>query len=240
MENRPAIVILHGWGSSSRSWEKVAEVLEGEGFSVFVPNLPGFGGTKPPKKNWGTDEYGEWVTKYIEMINRENIILLGHSFGGRIAIRLGAQGNISNVIGLILVGAAGIRHYRAKEQAAGWAARKAKFLKTIPGYEYLRWFFYRFVLRKKDYFEARGMMREVLKRVVGEDLAPLLKEIKLPTLIIWGERDKMTPLEDGYLMSQEINGSSLRIVPNAGHALNLEKPEELAEIIINSLKTQDG
>ena len=240
MENRPVIVILHGWGSSSRSWEMVAETLEADGFSVFVPNLPGFGGTKPPKKNWGTNEYGEWVVKYIEMINRENIILLGHSFGGRVAIRLAAQNRINGVIGLILVGAAGIRHYNSREQVASWAAKRAKTLKAIPGYGYLRWFFYRFILRKKDYFEARGIMREVLKRVVEEDITPLLKDIKLPTLIIWGERDKMTPLEDGYLMSQKISDSSLKIVPNAGHALNLEKPNELAEIITNSLKAQNG
>ncbi|MFH0792356.1 MAG: alpha/beta hydrolase [bacterium] len=240
MENRPAIVILHGWGSSSRSWERVRDFLEMGGFSVFVPNLPGFGGTKPPKKNWGVADYGEWVKRYIETINRDNITLLGHSFGGRIAIKMVAQSQPASISNLILVDTAGIRHFNTREQVASWAAKKAKMFKSFPGYEYLRWFFYRFILRKKDYFEARGIMKEVLKRVIEEDMTPLLKDIKIPTLIVWGERDKMTPLEDGYLMSREIVGSLIRIIPQAGHAVNLERPEELAEIIINYLKTQNG
>jgi len=240
MENRPVIVILHGWPSSSRSWERVKGLLEADGFSVFVPNLPGFGGTKPPKKNWGVSEYSEWVNKYIETINHSHIILLGHSFGGRVAIKMVAQNQTGRIFKLILVDAAGIRHFNTREQAASWVAKRAKMFKSLPGYGYLRWFFYRLILRKKDYFEARGIMREVLKRVIEEDLTPLLKDIKIPTLIIWGERDKMTPLEDGYLMSREINGSSIKIIPQAGHAVNLERPEELTNIVINYLNIQNG
>jgi pimeloyl-ACP methyl ester carboxylesterase len=241
MEKRPVIVILHGWGSSSRSWEKVAMLLEEAGFSVYVPNLPGFGGTKPPKKNWGVGDYGKWVSDYIETINQDNVILLGHSFGGRISIKMAAEKYCPRVSGLILVGAAGIRHFNTREQAASWAAKKSRMFKSLPGYQYLRWFFYRFILRKKDYYEARGIMREILKRVVEEDMMPYLEEINIPTLLVWGERDKMTPLSDGYLMSRKITGSSLKIIPQAGHAVNLEKPEELVRIIINSLSSNyDG
>ncbi len=239
MDNRPAILILHGWPSSSRSWVKVKELLETEGFSVFVPDLPGFGETKPPKKNWGINEYAEWVVKYAETIGGGNLVLIGHSFGGRIAIKIAAN-KLITISNLILIDAAGVRHLDAKEKAASWIARKAKSLKSLPGYGHLRWFFYRFILRKKDYYEARGIMREILKMVIEEDLAPSLKDINIPTLIIWGERDKMTPLKDGYLMSREINGSSIRIVPQAGHALNLEKPDDLANIIINYLNSQNG
>src|SRR3989344_6646864 len=85
---RPMIV-LHGWGSNSARWEKVAELLGEKNIQVFVPDLPGFGQTPEPKTAWDLNNYVEWVKEFSEKIPELNhgFFLLGHSFGGSLAVK---------------------------------------------------------------------------------------------------------------------------------------------------------
>ncbi len=100
------ILILHGWGGSSKSWKAVKEILEKEGFKVYNPDFPGFGQEADPPQPWSIADYTDWIKKYSEREGISQFFLLGHSFGGRVATKFAAQ-NPEKIMGLILVGSAG-------------------------------------------------------------------------------------------------------------------------------------
>ncbi|PIS38775.1 MAG: hypothetical protein COT34_01945 [Candidatus Nealsonbacteria bacterium CG08_land_8_20_14_0_20_43_11] len=232
------IVILHGWGSSSHSWLRAKALLEAKGYNALTPDLPGFGRMKPPLRSWRIDDYVEWVKDFLTDLELDRVFLLGHSFGGRIAIKLAAK-YPELFAGLILVSAGGIKHKKTPWQAfLFYLAKIGGFLYIFSFFPFFRRLFYRFIVRRRDYFEADGVMRETFKKVIEEDLAPLLKEISVPTAIIWGEKDKMTPVSDGQLMNTEIKSSVLTIIPENGHALNLDASEKLVAAIIEFLRRQ--
>jgi len=223
------LIILHGWQSSKERWQKVKENIKNDEIEVITPDLPGFKPETELKKPWNLDNYVEWLKDFSQ--DREKFFLLGHSFGGRVAIKFASR-YPEKLYGLILVSAAGIK----KELTISKITPLFKKLSFLPGYQFLRKLFYRYILRRTDYFEAQGPLKETIKNILEEDLTPFLKEIKVPVLIIWGERDKITPLSDAWLIKKEIKFSQLEILPDIGHTPHLENPELLAQKIKEFLK----
>jgi pimeloyl-ACP methyl ester carboxylesterase len=236
------LLILHGWDGSSNSWVDVQKILASQGLKVIVLDLPGFGKSKSPFYPWGVADYSELVLKFINKIGLEKVNLMGHSFGGRIAIKF-AVSHPEKLKKLILCASAGVKHPLTLSQLIilkisivgnfFFSKRPLKRLKDIA-----QNFFYTF-LRHKDYIKAKGVMKETLKKVLEEDLKPELFQIKANTLLIWGEKDKAVPLEDAHLMKKSIPQSFLEIIPGASHTPNLEVPEKVADIVINFLKPHE-
>lgn len=235
----PAILILHGWGGSSDSWIKVQEILAKQGYKVICPDFPGFGKSNTPPEPWGVDDYVKWVNNFVHFQNLEKFSLLAHSFGGRIGIRFATK-YPEKLNNLILCDSAGIKHPPLPHQRIFWILAK------IGNALFSRKPFIRFkdgarnalytMARRKDYLKADGTMKETIKQILADDLISNLPQIKLPTLIIWGQRDRMVPLKDAYTMREKIKNSELVILPKVGHSLHLEVPEKLAEIILNFLR----
>lgn len=226
------LIILHGWGASSKSWLKVKKILENQGYIVFTPDLPGFGLTPVPTSPWTVDDYTRWVNDFSEKQNISQFFLLGHSFGGRIAIKYAVK-YPQKIQGLILLGAAGIKQ---KEPFISKITPLLKVFSFLPGYQFLRKIFYKYILGKTDYLELRGVMRETFKKILEENLTPYLPQIKAPSLILWGKKDKITPITDAYLMKEKIKNSKLEISENIGHSPHLKDPEILSEKILDFLK----
>ena len=234
------LFILHGWQSSKEKWQKVKEILEKEGIRVIVPDIPGFKPETRLNKTWNLDDYVEWFkdflfkkrTTYPEL--REGFFLLGHSFGGRLAIKFATK-YPQKIEGLILVSAAGIKRNSFSKEFLGLGAKVAKDLKIeeVPVirdfWQLFKKFFYRYILRKTDYLEAKGALKETIKNILDEDLTPLLDKISVPTLILWGKKDKITSLKDALLMKEKIKNSKLKILERIGHNIYLENPELLAQ-----------
>jgi pimeloyl-ACP methyl ester carboxylesterase len=97
-----------------------------------------------------------------------------------------------------------------------------------------RSFFYAF-LRNKDYVKAKGTMKETIIKVLEEDLSPELPKIKVKTLIVWGQADKMVPIKYGYVFKEKIIDSEMEVIPKIGHSPHIEVPGKLADIILNFL-----
>jgi len=234
------ILILHGWGSSAKKWSQVKNLLEFQGYRVFVPDLPGFGENPAPSEAWSLDDYVDWLEKYCEQQNLSQFFLLGHSFGGRIAIKF-ANKYPEKIKGLILCSAAGITPpAKIKIFIFNFLSKMGKLIFSLP---FLRIFqgvarkFIYFLSGNKDYYFLQDkIMKETFKKVIREDLTNYLPQIKIPTLIVWGEKDKITPLSDAYKMHQEIKNSVLEIIPQGKHAFYFQFPEKLTEIILNFLK----
>jgi pimeloyl-ACP methyl ester carboxylesterase len=136
-----------------------------------------------------------------------------------------------------LVSAAGIKNAPFYKKILGLGALTAKKLKIerIPFlkdfWEIFRKFFYYYILRKTDYLQASGFLKETIKNILNEDLTSLLDKISVPTLIIWGGKDRITPVKDAYLMERKIKNSTLEILKNVGHTPYLENPQILAQKI---------
>lgn len=227
------LVILHGWGASARSFDKIKGLLEQKGISVFVFDLPGFGSELAPKEAWSVDDYVEWARKRIE--NEGKIILFGHSFGGRIAIKFAAK-YPEKLAGLILCDAAGVTpRPKIKIAVFNFLSKIGNAIFSLPFLKFLqplaRKFVYWLSGERDYYYLKKSVMQKTFRLVIEENLRPHLTEIHVPTLIVWGEKDRMTPLNDAYTIHNGIAGSKMEILKNIGHNPHLECPEKLAEII---------
>ncbi len=234
----PAILILHGWGGSSSSWSKVKTRIAENGYNVICPDFPGFGKSQVPETTWGISEYVKWTRDFIKSLNLNKVFIMGHSFGGRIAISLAAH-YPESVEALILCSAAGIKHdpdFKTKI-----IFKLAKIWNTIFSLRLLagikdkaRDFFYIF-LRHKDYVKANLAMKEIMKKVLAEDLSPLLSKIKVETLIVWGDKDKIVSPKDALIFKEKIEKSRVEFLSGIGHSPHLEDPEKLTDIILKFL-----
>jgi len=232
-EGKP-FLILHGWGSNSERWENVAQFVSQEGFKVIVPNLPGFGRSDPLPVPWDTNKYIDWIEQFIKQMNLGDFYLLGHSFGGALASKLAVK-HAQEIKKLFLVSAACVRKKTTKKNLFTKVSKIIKLFYFLPLYSYFRKAVYKFIIRKSDYLYVEGVMKETYLNVVAEDLSFHLPFIKIPTIIIWGDEDDSTPIEDGYFINKQIKNSKFVIIPGAGHDLNRKQPEALAGEIINNL-----
>jgi pimeloyl-ACP methyl ester carboxylesterase len=226
-------VILHGWGSNSDRWTLVAELISQKGFKVIVPDLPGFGQSDALSMPWDTNKYINWMEGFVKELNLGDFYLLGHSFGGALASKIAVK-HAQEVRRLFLVSAACVRKKTAKKSLFKKASKIIKLFYFIPYYGFLRKAIYKFIIRKSDYIYVEGIMKETYLNVVAEDLSFHLPFIKVPAIVIWGDKDEFTPLDDGYFIEKQIKNSKLIVIPGAGHDLNRKQPEILAEKVINN------
>lgn len=209
-KSKKSVVILHGWGHRGTLWKSLAEKL---GKNAIVFDLPGFGDEPLVSPNWGVPEYAEWVRKKID--KNQNTILIGHSFGGRVAAEIAGK-NPKWLGGLVLSGAPCI--YRPS-LGTKIKIRIYKSLKTfLP--KNLKALFY-----TTDLTEAREKgLEKVFRKVVVYDQTDDLRKIKVPVLLIWGENDQVVPLRIAREMNELIRGSNLKIIEGAGHNSYFDNP----------------
>jgi pimeloyl-ACP methyl ester carboxylesterase len=136
---------------------------------------------------------------------------------------------------LFLVSAACVRKKTNKKKSFAVLAKFAKLFSFVPFYSFFRKAIYKFIIRKSDYVYVDGTLKQTYLNVVSEDLSFHLPFIKVPTVIIWGQKDASTPIEDAHFINKQIKNSKLIIIPEAGHDLNRKQPEILANKIIENL-----
>jgi len=224
------ILILHGWGSRAENWSRVKELLENQGYKVFVPDLPGFGENSPLSRAWAIDDYVEWVSDFCEKNNLSQFFLLGHSFGGAVAVKFSLK-YPEKVKKMFLVASSGIRRKTIKKEILKKIANFLKFFSFLPFYSSIRKIFYKIVIQKSDYPYTEGIMKETYLKIINEDISSCFSEVSVPTIIIWGDKDDVLPVENAYFINQKIKNSDLVIIPGVNHDLERKVPEILAEKI---------
>ncbi|MEK9151475.1 MAG: alpha/beta hydrolase [Patescibacteria group bacterium] len=225
------LVFLHGWGAQALSFSKTLEKCR----NVIALDLPGFGESQIPKAAWSIGDYAFFLQHFFEKLHIQRPIVVGHSFGGNIAIKYCAQHD--DVQNLILIGSAGIRRTTLKKFLYRVIAKMLKVLSVIPGLsrirESVRKSFY-IAIGSEDYIQA-GALTEIYRKNIGEDLRGDMEKIEIPTTLIWGENDDMVPLADGRLTQAHIQGSRLFVIPGAGHYVFLDKEAEFNEIFLKAI-----
>lgn len=225
----PATVLaLHGWRRDHRDFTAAF----GDGaLGVAAPDLPGFGATPPPPEPWGTEEYaGELLALFAEPgLLADRIVLVGHSFGGRVALRLCGLvgGRVERLVltGVPLLDPAG---RRARPPAGYRAVRLARRLGLV-GEARLE------AARQRhgsaDYRAATGVMRDVLVRVLAEQYAETIGGIACRVDLLWGEEDTEAPLEVARRAQPLFGAATLHTLAGIGHLTPVEAPEALRAVV---------
>lgn len=233
------LVILHGWGSSSKVMMPIAKQLEDIRTS-YLPDFPGFGESPEPSSAWGVGNYADLTAEFI---NREipdgPFDLLVHSFGARVALKLLSGHPVASRIDkVIFTGAAGLKPVRSVSFYL--KIYTAKLLKLpfllLPGplrekgLTRLRNTTLWKKLGSSDYRQLSGVMRGTFVKSVTEHLDGLLPAIQHEILLIWGENDLSTPLDQAKRMEKNLPNSTLIIMENCGHYAFLDKPKHFTAI----------
>ena len=231
----PVVLLLHGWGGNLEVFQKIHTALASD-FTVYSLDLPGFGKTKTPDTVWGVAAYTDWLHAFILSESIDNPILLGHSFGGRISILYASKYPVAK---LILANSAGIKPKRKPAYYLKVYSYKAikHILPILLGKKRGETILenYRKKVGSADYKDANPMLRNIMVKVINEDLRNHLKDIQAPTLLMWGENDTATPVKDAEIMEKNIPDAGLVVLKNAGHYSFIDKEHEFITIIKNFL-----
>ncbi|KKR34442.1 MAG: Alpha/beta hydrolase fold protein [Candidatus Gottesmanbacteria bacterium GW2011_GWC2_39_8] len=230
------ILILHGWGSSGDAFGRLKKILEEKGFIIFNPDLPGFGKSDVPTSPQTIDDYVSFVRNYILKNGLNNFVILGHSFGGRIAIKLASTGDYG-IKALILAGVPGVNPIPGVKIFLFGLLSKIGKLILSPFPTHIQNMGKRILYRSSgstDYLKAEGVMKDTLKSVVKEDLIMPMRNISVPVYLIWGTNDRTVPLSVARKMSKELKEAKLIELPG-GHKLPYENPVEFASEVIDIL-----
>lgn len=226
--NGLVMLFLHGWGDTPHTFNALVTEF-GPSWRVIRLNLPGFGRSEPPEESWGVGNYARFVQAFIGKLGISIDVLVGHSFGGRIALK-GVANGLLQPKRLVLIGSAGlaqrntIRNILFKILAK--VGKAALFPFPVDAKERLRRKLYEYA--GADDFLRAGVLKETFLKVIGEDLSHSARNVHVPTLLIWGEDDTATPLSEGKRLNALISGSKLDIIKDAGHFVHQEKPSEVA------------
>lgn len=227
------LLLLHGWGVSSDLFTPILDGLQ-PGRLLIVPDLPGFGATPEPDAPWSVHEYADWCVALLDRLRVDSCDLVGHSNGGRIGIVIAAE-HPGRIDRMVLTGSAGIRPRQTVRGAA--RVRTYKALRAMERSTALPGALRRTAGRRADlrgsadYRAVTGTMRGTLVRLVNEDVRGLLPELRIPVLLIWGDQDTETPIDDGRLMEQLIPDAELVVFEGAGHYAYLEQPDRFCRIV---------
>lgn len=233
------LIIIPGWGGDSGSWQKFVNAVAPDFNNIRVIDLPCFGSEPCPAEIWGVKEYSDFVERRIEEFNLPGkLALLGHSFGGQIAVNLVAN-NPELIDFLILSGATVFRPKKIiRRLFLGVAAKAGKIIFKLPiikKYQLtVKKIFYK-VIKSDGYAGERDIKGEIFKKIVRQDLRGVLKNIQPSTLIIWGEKDKHVPLRYGKAIYKQMPKAALHIVKGGRHGLHINKIEELRSALLNFL-----
>ena len=236
------LLILHGWGGSFLSWEKVQRRLAASGYYVICPDLPGFGKSADPPTPWDVGDYSGFLADFVGKIGLDGFSLLGHSLGGGLATRFVAE-HPGRVKALVLCDAAVVTNRNNLD-----LRQKIAFALTEGGYDFFSVpIFTRTLYRPAkeilgritgihDYYLARGTMKGSFEKIMREDLSGFASQIKVPTLLVWGKKDRTLPLKDGFLIERLIPASKLKVIEEADHNPHRKTPETLCQFILDFLE----
>ena len=221
-EGKP-LILLHGWLASLETMKPLQKYLS-NWFKVYNVDIIGFGKSDLPDKPMNTNDFGDFLSDFINALKIENPILIGHSNGGRTIINYAGR-NLGRINKIVLIDSAGIKPKRKISYYFKVYTFKLikNIVKILP--KKLE------ILREKalnkfgsaDYKSSPEVLRKTMNIILNEDQRKIMTNISVPTLIIWGDKDTATPLEDAKKMEKLIPNSGIAILEGAGHFSYLDK-----------------
>lgn len=233
--NGKTVLILPGWGTTINVYMSLVNSISTYA-NVICLDMPGFGNSQEPNDAWDLNQYVDFVIEFIKSQNIKELDLIGHSNGGRIIIRMMNKKNLDFKINkIILIGSAGI--VNKKSFKIRLKIKINKLGKKILNLKLIKKIFPNALEKLKnragseDYRNSSPILKQSMVKLVNEDLREELVNIKSPTLLIWGEKDTATPIEDAKLMKERIPNAGLVSYKDCTHYVFLERPGDVNAVI---------
>lgn len=238
------VLLLHGWGANIDIYKGIIDSLKST-MKIYALDLPGMGKSSEPQTVWCVDDYLDFIIDFITSMGIKKLSLIGHSFGGRIIIKMMNRQDLTFEIDkIVLMDSAGIRPKLSIKKRI--RQRYYKVCKWILNIGIVKWFYPDSLDRLRnrfgsaDYNNASPIMRAILVKVVNEDLTSLIGAIDRPTLLIWGDKDTATPFSDAQKMNSLIKDSGIVKLEGAGHFSFLEQPLIVNKALNYFFSTKEG
>ena len=224
IDAKVTLVLLHGWGQNIEMMDPLADRFKDK-YNILIIDLPGFGKSSEPPVVWGVEEYASLVKEVIDELKIQDIILIGHSFGGRVALVYAAKYKVKKLVCLASPYCKELtklplknRIYKQakKIKCLGWLA---KIMQNKVG--------------SVDYRNASEIMRGVLVKTVNTDLSDYARKIVAPTLLIWGSMDEAVPVKRAYELEKLIKDAGVVVYEGATHYAYLERINEVVKVLDN-------
>lgn len=216
------IVLLHGWGQNIEMMKPLGDCFPDK--KVTIIDFPGFGESSEPESSLTIYDYVEILEEVLNKLEIKKPIIMGHSFGGRVAILYASRNACEK---LVLFGSPCIRNERKSIKE-----NMLKKIKKLPGMNKIGEFAKNYI-GSADYKNASPIMRETLVNVINEDLSEYAKKIKCPTLLIWGTLDEAAPIEDARELEKLLHDGALIELEGYTHYAYLEALHQVSNILHN-------
>lgn len=226
------VLMLHGWQDSHKGFDNLADILKND-YKLIIPDLPGFGASQMSDDAWGVGDYAEFTKKLAKKLDIKSFkAIVGHSMGGRIAMKI-AAGDLLKTDKIVLLSSAGIPENKSvRTKLFASAAKLGKILSApLPRKT-------RKSLRRKlygaagatDYLEA-GSLKDTFTKIVNEDARDYAGKIKAETLLIYGAEDVDTPPTFGKELAELIPKSKMVVLDGLNHFAHKNAPDKIVGLI---------
>lgn len=224
---------MHGWGQNKETFNNITNNIKN--FTIYQIDLIGFGESHEPYKPYDINNYTSFLEQFIKDLKIEKPIIIGHSLGGRIAIKYASRNN--NIKKLILINSAGIKQKSIKRLILVLKYKLKKKYYQITR-NYIKYNKLTNTSGSTDYINSSPIMKQTLSKIVKEDLKKDMKKIKIDTYLIWGKNDQVTPYKDGIIINKLIKNSKLYTL-DTDHFSYINKEKEVTNIINNIIEDKE-
>lgn len=232
------VLLLHGWGSSFDVYKGIISALSNRCRLVAV-NFPGCGNSDTMKEPWTLEDYCNFVLEFMKAVNLEKPIMIGHSHGGRVTLKMAAVKQVEPPK-IVLLDSAGLIPKKSLKQKM--RAKSFKTIKTVLTLPVIKNYSGPLLDKARshygsaDYNAAPEVLRKTLVSLVNTDLRDIIHNISCPTLLIWGDLDTATPLSDAKIIESLIPDAGLCVLEGTGHYSFCEKPYQAHKILQSFIK----
>lgn len=221
------VVLLHGWGQNIEMMDPIGKGLMKD-FHITILDLPGFGSSSEPPYGYTVYDYYEVLSEFLDKLKIKNPILIGHSFGGRLSIIYASKKKCEKVVLLA-------SPFKRSTKKNSFKVKLLKFMKKIPIIKELEHYM-KTKIGSTDYRNASPVMKSVLVNTVNEDLTEYIKQIEVPTILIWGDLDDAVPIEDAKYAESIMKDAALIVYEGCTHYAYLERINQTINILNSFLK----
>jgi 2-hydroxy-6-oxonona-2,4-dienedioate hydrolase len=234
-------------------WEPVLEPLS-ESYRVIAPDLPGFGGSSKPRREYSAEFFVSILSELFRQLELETVVLFGNSFGGQIAI-LYALAHPESVSNLVLVNSGGFREYSPAEKALTEMRFSERALSTLT--PEINALLFSGVFTKSSETSVRYLQKQndklawadypnyahavasSIRLSLNSYLLDRLPEVSCPTLLVWGEKDQVLPVEQARAAFSRLRLGELKLIPGCGHSPQMECPYKFLDCVRPFLSRPD-
>ena len=224
------LVFLHGWGQNIQMMEPIFKPFIKK-YNVLSLDLPGFGDSMEPNEVWDLYDYADMLNSLFKDLKIKNPILIGHSFGGKISICYSLKYKANKLVLLA-------SPYKQNIKKESLKIKTFKMVKKIPGINKLENIAKKY-LGSTDYKNASEMMRKILVKHVNLDLSNEVKNIKCPTLLIWGTNDSAVSYDDALELEKSIPNCGLVTYEGCTHYAYLERLNQTINVLMSFIGSEE-